>query len=139
MRTNKNLLAVAMAVVCCAIVVWFSTSIRGSQKTYEVRPQITIPEYRTDAARAIDAYERLMERYMNLTEMNLFRVGTDVQCVVKKLDSIDYKLTELCARIVRIEKALGIEQPNRPGENKLQVKPFDKKAREKSSAPTATD
>ena len=141
MRTNKNLLAVAMAVVCCAIVVWFSTSIRGSQKTYEVRPQITIPEYRTDAARAIDAYERLMERYMDLTEMNLFRVGTDVQCVVKKLDSIDYKLTELCARIVRIEKALGIEQPkpNLPGENKLQFKPFDKKAREKSSAPTATD
>ena len=139
MRTNKNLLAVAAAVVCCAIVIWFSTSIRGSQKTYEVQPHITIPEYRTDAARAIDAYERLMERYMDLTEMNLFRVGTDVQCVVKKLDSIDYKLTELCARIVRIEKALGIEQPNRPAEKKLQVKPFDKKAREKSSALTATD
>jgi len=139
MRTNKNLLAVAAAVVCCAILVWFSTSIRGSQKTYEVQPQITIPEYRTDAARAIDAYERLMERYMDLTEMNLFRVGTDVQCVVKKLDSIDYKLTGLCARITRIEKALGIEQPNRPAEIKLQVKPFDKKAHEKSSSPTATD
>ncbi|MHC4173504.1 MAG: hypothetical protein ACYST5_11255 [Planctomycetota bacterium] len=132
MRVNKNLLAVAAAVVCCTIVVWFSTSIQGVPKTYEVRPQISIPEYRTDAARAIDAYERLMERYMDLTERNLFMVGAHVGDVAKKLDSIDDKLTALCARIARIEKALGIEQAKPPTEENPPPKALNKKAHDKS-------
>jgi len=133
MRVNKNLLAVAAAVVCCTIVIWFSTSIQGVPKTYEIEPQITIPEYRTDAARAIDAYERLMERFMNLTERNLFRAAADTRDVVKKLDSIDHKLTGLCARIARIEEALGIEQPKPPTKDKPPPKPLNKKAQEQSS------
>jgi len=117
MRT-RNLLVVAAGLVCCVVVVWLSTSIQGGEKTYEVRPQITLPEYRTDAARAIDAYERLMDRYMGLTERNLTRFGTGLKGVVKKLDSIDAKLTELSARMARIERALGIEEPKRPVEKK---------------------
>jgi len=114
MRMNKNLLAVAACLIACIILVWLSASIQGSQKTYEIQPQLTIPEYRTDTARVIDAYERLMERYMDLTERNLTIVGTDLKSVVRKLDSIDGKLTELSARTARIEKALGIEQPKKP-------------------------
>ncbi len=133
MRVNKNLLAVAAAVVCCTIVVWFSTSIQGVPKTYEVRPQISIPEYRTDAARAIDAYERLMERYMDLTERNQSRAAADARDVVRKLDSIDDKLTALCARIARIEEALGIEQPKPPTKEKHPPKALNKKTHEKSS------
>jgi len=109
MRTSRNLWAIVAVIACCLAGLWLSTSIQGSQKTYEVKPYITVPEYRTDAARAIDAYERLMERYMDLTEKNLFIVGTDIREVVKKLDSIDDKLTHLSATIARIEKALGIE------------------------------
>ena len=127
MKTSRNLLVVAIAVACCLAVVWLSTSIQGSPKKYEVQPYITTPEYRTDAARAIDAYERLMERYMDLTEMNLLRVGTDIQDVVKKLDSIDNKLTVLHARIAGIEKALGIEQSNVPIKQEPQSEPSDKK------------
>lgn len=111
MKKNKNLLAAAAALVCCIALVWFSTSIRGDQKTYELQPQITIPEYKTDVARIIDAYERLMERYMNLTEGNLAGIGADLNAVTRKLDSVDAKLTELSARTARIEKALGIQQP----------------------------
>ena len=133
MRVNKNLLALAAAVVCCTIVVWFSTSIQGNPKTYEVRPQVTIPEYRTDAARAIDAYERLMERYMDLTERSLLRVAGDVRDVMKKLDSVDHKLTGLCARTARIEEALGIEQPKPPTKDKPPLKNLNKKAHEQSS------
>ncbi len=117
MITNKKLLAVGAVVVCCITVVWFSTSIQGGSKTYELRPQISIPEYRTDAVRAIDAYERLMVRYMNLTERNSMRIGTDIKEVIKRLDSINDKLTELSARIARIEKTFGIEEP-KPTTNK---------------------
>lgn len=135
MITNKNLLAVGVVVVCCITVVWFSTSIQGGSKTYELRPQISLPEYRTDVVRAIDAYERLMERYMDLTERNSIRIGTDIKEVMKKLDSINDKLTELSARIARIEKTFGIEQPKPPAKKKPRPKAPDKKANKESLPP----
>jgi hypothetical protein len=92
------------------VVAVFSTAVGVGQKTYRVEPEITVPEYRTDAARAIDAYERLMERYMDLTEKG-FKAGGDMKSVDAKLSAIESKLTELCGRMARIEKALGIEQP----------------------------
>ena len=136
MKTNKNLLAVAAGLVCCVMVVWFSRSIQGGEKSYEIQPRITIPEYRTDAARAIDAYERLMERYMDMTERNLTGIGTNIRGVVKKLDSIDAKLTKLSARMARIEKALGIEQPKLPTRKKPEHKGTQKKVHKESLPPT---
>jgi len=127
MRMRRNLLALAAAVAFCLVAAWLCTSTKGSPKTYEVQPWITVPEYRTDAARAIDAYERLMDRYMDLTEKNLFSVGCDVRDAVKKLDSIDDKLTHLCARIARIEEALGIEQPVRSIEGPARSVPLERK------------
>jgi len=88
MKTNRNLLVLAAGLLARVAVVWFSTSIQGSEQIYEVRPQITIPEYKTDTTRVIDAYERLMDRYMDLTERNLSRISTDIQGIVNKLDSL---------------------------------------------------
>ena len=127
MRMRRNLLALAAAVAFCLVAAWLCTSTKGSPKTYEVQPWITVPEYRTDAARAIDAYERLMDRYMDLTEKNLFSVGCDVRDAVKKLDSIDDKLTHLCGRIARIEEALGIEPPVHSIEGTAQSVPLERK------------
>lgn len=135
MRTKKNLLAVGAGLACCAAVVWFSSSIQGGEKIYEVQPQVTLPEYRTDAARAIDAYERLMERYMDLMEMNVIRIGMDVQGFGTRLDSIDGKLVEVSARLSRIEKALGIEEPKPAVKNPPQLKSSVEKAHKKSLQP----
>ncbi len=111
MKQKKNLLIITAAVFAGIVVVWSFTSIQGSQRTYEVHPQITMPGYRTDAVRALDAYERLMERYMDLVEKNLKDIDIDIKKNAEQIDSIDAKLTELCERTARIEKALGIEQP----------------------------
>jgi len=126
MTTGGKLLAVAAALLVCIAGIWLSTSIQADQKTYELHPQITIPEYKTDTVRIIEAYERLMERYIGLTEGNLNRISADISDVVKKLDSIDAKLTTLSRRITKIEKALGIEQPKRPAA--LKSKPVNSKA-----------
>lgn len=139
MKESKNSLVLAAVGACCLVVVWLSTSIEGSQKTYELRPQITVPEYRTDAARAIDAYERLMDRYIDLTEKNLFRVATDIQEVAKKLDLIEDRLRELCASVARIEKTLGIEQPDPRTEQKPQSEAVGKQSDEMSLAPAAIE
>ena len=108
-KENKNLLVVGAVLIVCLIVIGFSSSIQGSE-SYEIKPEITLPEYRTDTARAIDAYERVMDRFMSLTEKNLTSINTDVKDISKKLILIDSKLMELSNRMARIEKALGIEQ-----------------------------
>lgn len=136
MRMNRILLAVAAGFIVCVTLVWFSTSIHGSEKTYEVRPEIRLPEYKTDTARAIDAYERMMNRYMSLTERNLTSIGIEIRGVAKKLDSIDHKLTELSIRIAKIEKALGIKQAKKPVKEKPKAEtnnPTNKPALENQS------
>lgn len=110
MSKNRNLLAVGIVLIVCLIVLGFSSSIHGSEKTYEIRPRISLPAYQTDTGRAIEAYERMMERFMGLTDNNLTGINTNVEGIGKSLVLIDSKLTELSTRMARIEKALGIKQ-----------------------------
>ena len=114
MRTGKNLLIVSIIAICCFVIIWFSTSIEGSQRTYEVQPNISIPEHRTDTVRVIDAYERLMERYMDLTERNIEGIDADIKTVIDKLESIENGIKDLSVRTARIEKELGISQQIEP-------------------------
>ena len=109
MKTRKSLLTIVAATACCVVLVWASGSISGGQSTYELRPQVSIPEHRSDTARVIDAYERLMERYLDLTERNAEMIGTDIQSIAARLDSIDARLAELLTRTARIETALGLK------------------------------
>lgn len=126
MRTGK-LLAVTTGLAACVIVVWFSKSIQGDEKVYEIQPQITMPGYRHDSVRAMDAYERLMDRYMGMTERNLIRIETDLGTVVGKLETIDRKLTELSTRMARIEKKLGSVGPKPPVKKRPSSEPVEKK------------
>ena len=112
-KENKNLLAVGIFLLACFIALCFSTSIHGGQK-YQVRPEISLPEYRTDTGRAVDAYERLMDRFMDMTERNLIGINNDVKGVNRQLASINSKLSELSMRIANIEKKLDIKRPTRP-------------------------
>ncbi|HLB74919.1 MAG TPA: hypothetical protein VJJ98_12930 [Sedimentisphaerales bacterium] len=126
MRTKKGVFGIVFGVVVFAAVAWYCGVIEGTEKTYEIRPEIRLPEQRTDAARAIDAYERLMERYMTLSERNFSGIEGDLKEICRKLDSIDGKLAGLSARIAGIEKALGIEPPKQPAV--LQAKPKEDEA-----------
>ena len=128
MITNKNLLAAVAVVVCCITVIWFSTITQGNPTTYEVRPRISLPEYKTDTVHAIDAYEQLMERYMNLTERNSIRIDSDLKEVIKRLDSINVKLTEFSLRIAKIEKTFGIEESKTQAKKKPRPKVPESKA-----------
>jgi len=69
-----------------------------------------------------------MERYMDLTERDSIRISADLKEVIKKLYSIDNKLTELSARIAIIEKTFGIEQTEPPAKIKPQTKAPDSQA-----------
>ena len=116
MKTNKTLWAGAAVIICVAIAVVFSGSLQGGQNRYEVQPNLSIPEYKTDTVRAIEAYERLMDRYMDLTGTHLTTVGMDLRNIVTRLDSIDARLTELDSRLMKIEQALVADKVNKPVE-----------------------
>ncbi|MHC4123255.1 MAG: hypothetical protein ACYSSI_06745 [Planctomycetota bacterium] len=121
-KKNKNLLVVGAVLIPCLILIGFSSSIRGGEKSYKIKPEITLPEYRTDTARAIDAYESVMDRFIDLTEKNLTGINTDVKGIANKLVLIDCKLTDISTRMTRIEKALGIEQTEKRVEETPEAK-----------------
>jgi hypothetical protein len=108
MAAKRNVVGLGLCLVL-GLLILSSAIMQAGEKTYELRPEITLPEYRSDAARAIDAYERTMTHYMSLVERNLTGVNTDVRAVLRKLDSIDAKMIALSVRLARIEEVLGIE------------------------------
>jgi hypothetical protein len=112
MKSKRNLLIAGVVIVVCLATAQFAVSIQdrhySAGNNYQVEPEITTPEYQTDTGHVINAYERLMDRYMDLAEE---RIAADCQTATQKLESIDAKLTDLSARLSRIEKALAID-PN---------------------------
>lgn len=124
MKTPKGTLKVVAAVVClCGAMVWFGSWTGAAEKVYEIRPEDTLGAYRSDSARIMDAYERLMDRYMSLVEGNLSNMGTGVGGVAKKLNSIERKIDKLGTRIGRIEKALDIPPPKPQTKKTTKQKP----------------
>jgi len=112
MNSHRRLSLALTAVVLCLAILWLSTSVGQSRRSYEVEAQVyTTPEYRTDASRAIDAYERVMDRYMDASQQNLQEVLSYTQTIAARLDSIDAKLEKLDSRLARIERHLGIVPP----------------------------
>ena len=111
MKRNRYLLVTGAVVLVCLIAAAVSTAIPDNGKKYEIDTVVDVPGYKTDAARAIDAYERLMDKYMDLSEKIVLKIGGDSQAVSTKLDSLDSRLADISTRLARIEKALGVD-PN---------------------------
>jgi len=102
---------VAVGVVGFGLVVLGLSTSTGQDRrgTYKVETQVYgIPASPSDAARIIEAYERLSERYMNLTERVLDNSAAESKALAAQLRAIDDRLAELNARLARIEGKLGI-------------------------------
>ncbi|HNY78411.1 MAG: hypothetical protein RBS72_18540 [Sedimentisphaerales bacterium] len=115
MRSKRRTHAAIAAVVIGTIILALSTSVGQNRRNYDVEAQVyTTPEYRTDASRAIDAYERVMERYMDATEQGFAGIGADLGAVAARLEAVDARLAKLDERLERIERHLGILPPPPP-------------------------
>jgi Na+/phosphate symporter len=124
MRKNKNVLKAAAAILfVCVVMIWLSSRTEADDKTYKIRPEVSVGAYRSDTVHVMDAYERLMDRYMSLVESNLNNMTTDVSSVLRKVNSIDRKIDKLGTRITRIEKALDIQQPKPQKKKTAEQKP----------------
>ena len=109
MNRNVRMCMLVAVIVFCLVILSLSTSVGQDHRSYEVPAQIYgIPAWHSDAAHAVDAYERLMQRYTDLTERSMAGVATDLAALARKLDTIDARLTTLDSRLARIEQHLGL-------------------------------
>lgn len=113
-KQNKSLLAIFAFLMVCLFVNFFSTSLQGSEKRYEIHPEITLPESKTDTARIIDAYERMVNNYLQSIDSDLTRIHLNTEHASKKMDSIDQKIYILSIQLETIQKKLGIEVSKKP-------------------------
>ncbi len=112
MRSNRRTYVAVAVVVSSIVVLALSTSVGQSRRNYDVETRIyATPEYRTDTTRAIDAYERVMERYMDASDRNFAAMAADIGAVAVRLEAIDARLEKLDWRLERIERHLGILPP----------------------------
>jgi hypothetical protein len=136
MKTKRNLLAAAAALIASIVLVWFATSIHGGEKTYEIQPHVGLPYGYTptvDAHRLIDLIEHLIDQNQQITQKQLSKVDKNLKGLDEKLDAIDVKLTKLSVRMARIEKTLNIKKPKRQTQKKPQPEPAQKKPITESS------
>jgi len=109
MKSTRRYTLIAAVVLLVTVVLWLSTALGQTRKRYEIETQVyATPEYRTDATRAIDAYERVMERYMDSSERNFVGLAADLRAIAIQLNALDAKLTKLDTRMDRIERHLGV-------------------------------
>lgn len=118
MKSGSKILFFGILLFIVLILLWSDTRSQAIEEQYKIEPWITVPEYRTDAARAIDAYERLMERYMDVNEKTLGGLRAEFNGVSRKMSSIDRKLSRIENRLIRIERAVGTEEVTRTGRKK---------------------
>ena len=126
MKRSHTIVRIAVVIAVCMIVVSLSTSTGRDRKDYEVETRVYgVAPAQSDAARAISANERLMERYMDMTERYLVDLAADLKVLAVKIDAVDAKLTRLDERLSRIEKHLGVApvsarpDPNAPASSKM--------------------
>jgi len=108
---NKRLGLTLVLIITAMLAVWQVLIVHGGQKTYEIQPQISLPEYRTDAARAIDAYERLTQQYMALQEQNLATINARLQHLTEKIQTLDHKITQVSSQLAQLQKAFDLDRP----------------------------
>ncbi len=133
MNSRRYQVACIALILGCLVLALLPAALQGRNRTtYEVRPEVTVPGYRTDAARAIDAYENLMQRYMDLNEKTILTVDADIRAIAQRLDSIDRAVADLAMRLARIERALGVipEKPA-PADPNAPAQPITPKATER--------
>ncbi|HOK66940.1 MAG TPA: hypothetical protein PK054_05580 [Anaerohalosphaeraceae bacterium] len=71
-----------------------------SEKSREY--EISVPPYKSDMVRMIEAYERLSDQYLVLVQQHLLKMDADNQAVLKKLEALEKKLDELNRKIDRL-------------------------------------
>ncbi len=113
MTKNKILFVLGVAIAACATVIAVTNSTHDRrddrESRYEIENEISLPEYKSNLDKMIDAYERMVDKLLYATSSGT-KFNSDANAIYKKLSEIDSKLTLITAKLEKIEKTLGIKQ-----------------------------
>ncbi|MFA5422782.1 MAG: hypothetical protein WC374_02885 [Phycisphaerae bacterium] len=121
MKTRRNFAFLSVILLACAAFFWLATS-HGVEKEIEVQTY-SLPEYRSDTARAIDAYQQMINRMLDDNQQNWANLQQQLNTINAKLDKIQGDIDGISRQIGRIEEKMGIEdkpEENQPSPGELQ-------------------
>ncbi len=95
--------------IACVILLWSFAGAQGS-KTYRLHTQIPESVFKTESDRALDTYERMVDRALELNKRQLDVMDLKINEVSKQLSRVETKLDQLLNRSLLAEYALGISQ-----------------------------
>jgi peptidoglycan hydrolase CwlO-like protein len=98
---NRLFIIIVILTLFVSIVCFAPTAEKN--KTYEIETA-TMGEYKTDASRAIEAYERLMDKYMSLNETYLANMSKEISVLSAKVDGINQQLAQISEKLDRIQE-----------------------------------
>lgn len=90
MKTKRNLFALAVLVSICICFLQVSST-NAIEKSIEVNTY-SLPENRTDTARAIDAYQQMINRLLDTNERNTIEINRRLAKIEESLKRIENNL-----------------------------------------------
>jgi hypothetical protein len=94
-------------VLVCVVLLWSFAGAQGS-KGYRIHSQIPESVFKSDSERALDTYERMVDRALELNKRQLDVMDLNIKEVSKQLTRVEAKLDQLLNRSLLAEYALGI-------------------------------
>ena len=110
-RLNRPAAYISGLLVICMAAGFFSATLFGGQKRYEIRPEITLPEYKTEMDRVIEVYERMIDDHIKVMNDTMAELRGELKNVSKTLNTMEDSMSELSHQLETIQGRLGITVP----------------------------
>ncbi len=102
-----------IVILGCVVLLWALTGAQGAKgKTYEIHPQIPESVFKSDSVKALEAYERMVDRVLAINSRQLDSMEISIKSMSTQLNRVEMKLDMLLNRTLLIENALGISNLN---------------------------
>ena len=95
-------------VLGCAVLLLSLVGAKGAKRTYEIHTQIPESVFQTESARALDTYERMVDRVLDLNKRQLDTMDLNIKEVSKQLYRVEAKLDQLLNQSLLAEYADGM-------------------------------
>jgi hypothetical protein len=102
-----------IAILGCVVLLWAFTVAQGAKgRTYEIHPQIPESVFKSDSVKALEAYERMVDRVLAINSRQLDSMELNIKSMSTQLNRVEMKLDMLLNRTLLIENAPGISHLN---------------------------
>ena len=102
-----------IVILGCVVLLWALTGAQGAKgRTYEIHPQIPESVFKSDSVKALEAYERMVDRVLAINSRQLDTMELNIKSMSTQLNRVEMKLDRLLNRTLLIENAVGISKLN---------------------------